>query len=473
MRSGFLQQATKGWLFVANPADPLGDATSWYGCFWEFCAQRCQHRFDDAWHLSAEGSILRHAGLGVIPRQAIICSPLASNHSVELPHETSLFDLKTNGQADREDVIVDQDGVRLLSIESALVGASERFFTSHRVAVLTVMAQMNDHSKLLGRLLDGAHSTIAGRLASALRAVGRADAADDVLHAMKRVGFDVREASPWQQHASPGPLRSQTHPAAARLRVMWNDLRSVIVSAMPPARGAPPDLAAYLAAVDENYQQDAYHSLSIEGYRVSPELIERVRSGTWNTDSDADDASARDAMAALGYWRAFQQVRLAVGEVVTGADPAALLRERHRHWHRELFAPSVDMGLVKASDLGGYRQHAVLLGGSRYVPMNWSAVPEAMSEFFDLLEKEDEPSVRAVLGHFVFVYIHPYPDGNGRMARFIMNLMLAAGGHPWTVIRVDDRQRYMTALESASVHHAIEPFATLVAERVAASDAAA
>ncbi|MDE0136214.1 MAG: Fic family protein [Acidimicrobiaceae bacterium] len=131
------------------------------------------------------------------------------------------------------------------------------------------------------------------------------------------------------------------------------------------------------------------------------------------------------------------------------------------------------MGVVKASDLGGYRQHAVFLSGSRYVPMNWSAVPEAMSEFFDLLEKEDEPSVRAVLGHFVFVYIHPYPDGNGRMARFIMNLMLAGGGHPWTVIRVDDRQRYMTALESASVHHAIKPFATLVAERVAASDAAA
>ncbi len=473
MRSGFLRQATKGWLFVANPADRLDDATGWYGCFWEFCVQRCQHRFGDAWHLSAEGSILRHAGLGLIPPQVIVCSPLASNHSVDLPHETSLFDLKTNAHAGHEDVLVDPDGVRLLCVETALVSASERFFTSHRVAVMTVMAQMNDHSKLLGRLLDGAHSTIAGRLAGALRAVGRADAADDVLHAMKRAGFDVREAPPWQQYASLSSLRSRTHPAAARLRVMWADLRSVVVSAMPTARGARPDTDAYLAAVDENYQQDAYHSLSIEGYRVSPELIERVRSGTWNPESDADDASARDAMAALGYWRAFQQVRLAVGEVVNGADPSALLRERHRHWHRELFAPSVDMGLVKASDLGGYRQHAVFLSGSRYAPMNWSAVPEAMAEFFDLLENEDELSVRAVLGHFCFVYIHPFPDGNGRMARFIMNLMLAEGGYPWTVVRVVDRQRYMAALESASVHYAIEPFAKFAAERVAASGSAA
>jgi hypothetical protein len=28
-------------------------------------------------------------------------------------------------------------------------------------------------------------------------------------------------------------------------------------------------------------------------------------------------------------------------------------------------------------------------------------------------EKETEPSVRAVLGHWLFGYIHPYPDGNG------------------------------------------------------------
>lgn len=36
-------------------------------------------------------------------------------------------------------------------------------------------------------------------------------------------------------------------------------------------------------------------------------------------------------------------------------------------------------------------------------------------------------------------YVHPYPDGNGRMARFLMNAMLAAGSYPWTVVRVEDR----------------------------------
>jgi Fic family protein len=63
-------------------------------------------------------------------------------------------------------------------------------------------------------------------------------------------------------------------------------------------------------------------------------------------------------------------------------------------------------------------------------------------------------------------YIHPYPDGNGRMARFLMNAMLASGGYPWTVVRVENRDKYMSALEAASIDSNIRPFAEFVAERV-------
>jgi fido (protein-threonine AMPylation protein) len=73
-----------------------------------------------------------------------------------------------------------------------------------------------------------------------------------------------------------------------------------------------------------------------------------------------------------------------------------------------------------------------------------------MPAYFDLLEKETEPSVRAVLGHWLFGYIHPYPDGNGRTARFLMNVMLASGGYPWTIIRLRDRRNYLAALDRAS-----------------------
>jgi hypothetical protein len=52
------------------------------------------------------------------------------------------------------------------------------------------------------------------------------------------------------------------------------------------------------------------------------------------------------------------------------------------------------------------------------------------------------------------------------MARFLMNAMLASGGYPWTVIRVEDRDSYMTALEAASIDSDIRPFAKLISERV-------
>jgi Fic family protein len=136
-----------------------------------------------------------------------------------------------------------------------------------------------------------------------------------------------------------------------------------------------------------------------------------------------------------------------------------------------MFAPSVTAGLLKPTDLAGYRNGQVYIRQSMHVPLNRDAVRDAMPAFFDLLREEQHPAVRVVLGHFVFVYIHPYMDGNGRMGRFLMNLMMAAGGYPWTVIPVAERKAYMNALEKASVGEEIGPFtdflAGLVTKRLA------
>jgi fido (protein-threonine AMPylation protein) len=221
-----------------------------------------------------------------------------------------------------------------------------------------------------------------------------------------------------------------------------------------------------LKFVDDIYRADAYHSLSIEGYSVSAGLIERVQAGNWAPDHDDNDRQNRDALAARGYWQAFQVVKENVGDIIGGANAGALVRTAHREWYRELFQPCVAAGLLTPGALAGYRNDAVYLRTSRYVPPRWEAVRDAMPALFDLLEQEPEPGVRAVLGHWLFGYIHPYPDGNGRMARFLMNAMLASGGYPWTVVRVEDRMAYLSALDRASIDADIRPFATFIAERV-------
>ena len=57
------------------------------------------------------------------------------------------------------------------------------------------------------------------------------------------------------------------------------------------------------------------------------------------------------------------------------------------------------------------------------MPPSREAVRDLMPAFLELLQEETDAAVRVVLGHFVFVYIHPYVDGNGRMGRFLMNVM--------------------------------------------------
>ena len=97
----------------------------------------------------------------------------------------------------------------------------------------------------------------------------------------------------------------------------------------------------------------------------------------------------------------------------------------------EPFAPSVASGILKPADLAGYRNSQVYIRKSMHVPLNRDAVRDEYARvLLDLLREEAHPAVRVVLGHFLFVYIHPYMDGNGRIGRFLMNVMLASSGYP-------------------------------------------
>lgn len=171
-------------------------------------------------------------------------------------------------------------------------------------------------------------------------------------------------------------------------------------------------------------------------------------------------------MAARGYFEAYQEVRKSLEKILSGANAGEVASFDHGNWYRGLFSPSVAVGLLKPSDLAGYRRDQVYIRDSMHVPLNRDAIQDAMSELFELLTAEPQSGVRAVLGHFIFVYIHPYMDGNGRTARFLMNAMLASGGYPWTVIAVESRKNYFAALEQASVHQNIKPFAQFLSHLV-------
>jgi hypothetical protein len=463
IQNGFLKEVIKGWYIPSRPDEQQGDSTSWYASFWRFSATYLEIRFGKNWSLSPEQSILIHSGNWTVPQQLLVRSPRARNKITSLPHGTSLFDVRSSlpSLEDREE----KEGIRLFSLSAALIASSPGFFTSNPTDGRTALSMVRDASDILAKLLDGGQSVVAGRLAGAFRNIGRDRIADDIIKTMTSAGYDTRESDPFATKLTYRGTGRAISPYVNRLRMMWHTMRETIIDRFPKAPGLPKSKAAFLKHVKDVFVTDAYHSLSIEGYKVTPELIERVRSGAWNP-AKGKDSEQRDALAARGYWQSHQAVLKSLEKILQGDNAGEVVDADHGTWYRELFAPSVAVGLLKPSDLAGYRNGQVYIRRSMHVPLNRDAVRDAMPTFFELLMEEQNPAVRVVLGHFMFVYIHPYMDGNGRIGRFVMNAMLAAGGYPWTVISVDSRKIYMEALEQASVNQNIVPFADFLAALV-------
>ncbi|TVQ68262.1 MAG: Fic family protein, partial [Balneolaceae bacterium] len=461
---GFLKKVMKGWYIPCRPDEQQGDSTSWYVSYWKFCDIYLHERFGDDWVLSPEHSLMLHAGDNAIPGQLVVRAPGGRNRVTDLIHGTSIFELRTALPPEQE--VVKRNGIRVFSLSAGLTSCSSGFFSRNQIAARTVLGMVGDPSEILRLLLERGQTTIAGRLAGAFRNAGRPGIADEITKTMKAAGYNIRESDPFEDMSGLHVMPPATPPHIRWLHLTWEAMRKDIPDHFPAPPGIDSDTESYLKKVDDVYVTDAYHSLSIEGYRVSAELIDKVRSGIWNPDIDESDIAHRDAMAARGYWQAFLSVKKSVEKVLNGENAGRIAGKEHGDWYRELFAPGVAAGILKPSDLAGYRNSQVFIQQSRHIPPAAPEAREMTSELFELLADEEEPGVRAVLGHFLFAWIHPYMDGNGRMARFLMNLMLASGGYPWTVIPVESRSDYMRALEEASVQKNITPFAKFVSRLV-------
>lgn len=463
VQNGFLEEVMKGWYISSRPDTMKGDTTNWFTSYWHFISTYANISFGQEWCLSADQSLAIYSGNRTAPSQLIIRIGRESHNIVQLLHNTSILYFKA-AQATQIHKY-EEFNLNLYSLEEALIECSPDFFRLDSIAARTCLSMVTDVGDMLKIILEKGQTTKAGRLAGAFRNIGNRAAADEIINSMKSLGYDIREEDPFEEKAS-FEFSHVTSPYVMRIRLMWSAMRGIVITNFPATTNRHGNIESCMRTIDIQYRLDAYHSLSIEGYKITDELIRKVEKGDWNPNWDAYDAEQRNAMVARGYWQAFQAVKNSIKKILVGENAGEVASNDHRTWYRELFAPALSVGLLKPSDLAGYRNDQVYIRSSMHVPLSASAVREVMPVFFELLKEEPQAQVRAVLGHFLFGYIHPYSDGNGRIARFLMNSMLISGGYNWIVVPVHRRQEYMQALEEASVKEDITAFTQFLASLI-------
>lgn len=119
-------------------------------------------------------------------------------------------------------------------------------------------------------------------------------------------------------------------------------------------------------------------------------------------------------------------------------------------------------------DAGQYRRGRVFIAGAKHVPSPPKLVPELVKEVLQELNSGSE-GIDAVISasrlHHRLAWIHPFTDGNGRLARLLTNLRLMRAGFPPIVLRKPERRAYYSALEKADAGD-LAPLTTFIAKHV-------
>ncbi|MFA5634954.1 MAG: Fic family protein [Anaerovoracaceae bacterium] len=166
----------------------------------------------------------------------------------------------------------------------------------------------------------------------------------------------------------------------------------------------------------------------------------------------------RDTFEALGHAQAYDLMfSLLRSHQITEADMLTM----HRIFYKD----------IDATSAGRYRDRQVFIAGSKYPVCKPDQIAAEMEAFFSWVAAEREkyhPVEFAAQLHKRFVFIHPFIDGNGRLARLLMNTSLIQDGYMPAVIAPVLRQEYISLLERA--HRDDRPFVDFIAERVLESE---
>jgi len=197
-----------------------------------------------------------------------------------------------------------------------------------------------------------------------------------------------------------------------------------------------------------------YNSNAIEGNTLTLRETQLViRKGiTINGKSLSDHLEAKNHPKAIEY----------IENLAKQKDIAGTLEEKDVLKVHEL----VFSGILE--NAGNYRNCQVYIEGCDFAPPSACEISDLMKELLCWLNNNSEelrPIELAAVFHHKLVSIHPFDDGNGRVSRLLMNLLLINSGYTLTVIKQVDRKRYYNTLQKADSGN-LKPFVNFIARCV-------
>ena len=415
VEAGWLTEILRGWYILSQPAGKDAVTVVWYESFWDFLKTYLHKRYGLKYCLSPVESLLYHSKSNTIPSKINVYISKKSTAIVDLRFidtQIIIFNSPLVNSA------IDLDGLKILPAHIALASLPPVAYKEHHIAIKALLSNAAIHASTEEYI----------------------DLNDKHMAKERLSGFFNYTI----------PIKfTERSPAAGRVEGLWNAYAPIINNFFEKSEFKYFDsFASVDKHIEEQFKQDSYNSLTIEGYEVTLDTIEKIHAGEIEFSKNDDD----NKRAVVGYSLAYKQVK---ADILASLDNDLDMPDVNA-WRMLLFSSMAE----EESAMRQYRREAVFIRGSMHVPVNFSCIIDCMDTLRECIEgsQNDLPITRAALSHILLVYIHPWSDGNGRTSRFLMNYFLCKEKLPWLIIKHEERQKYFNALEEAQVSNNIVPF---------------
>jgi Fic family protein len=178
-----------------------------------------------------------------------------------------------------------------------------------------------------------------------------------------------------------------------------------------------------------------YHSNAIEGNKLSLRETELILEGmSINERPLKDEIEARSLANATEY----------LYKLIDGREPLTkrTLVELH----------GLIMKDIPGINAGQFRTTEVRIKESEHVPPSFFEIDRHVDKLFQWMHRNSHkysPLIMGAIIHHWLAWIHPFADGNGRVARMFLNFFLLQRGYPEVIIKIGERDRYYNALIKA------------------------